>query len=179
VSAGQKPTKGVRPNFDGVDGIMLAARDVPSAVMFGSSGRKSPYDAKLRQLVEAGDSSVLCFGDTRARASVWSRAKKLGIKIECGEHANKLYVRLLKASAAPDAPSVKTAVVADVKVRNRSAILDALRRSITTPEAIAADLRTKGHNLDAPIVRSMLKSMQSDGTAKLARVSPEKWEPAV
>lgn len=177
AGAVQKPTKGVRPRLEGVPGVLLTARDVaPLGLIFGAATRVSPYDAKLRELCAAEAGAVLCFGNLRARASLYQRAKKLNIKLEFGEQGGKLYARLVSSEALPR-QSVTGTVVTDAKTRNRALICAAIRKGKKTPEAIAAFLRDEGHtNFDGPVVRSMLKHMQAQGQVTLMKITPETWE---
>lgn len=178
-----KPTPGVRPNFTGVASVFVKLAEVPPELVFSArKQRTSPYDEKLRALLEAGRDTLLKFDDPRARASLSARSKKLGMKLEYGEHMGKLYVRLAPGStAAPAAQSanplsVKDTVAASDKTRKRSLIITAIRQGKHTPEAIAAFMRQEHPDVDAPIVRSMLKQMQNDGSVTLAKISPETWE---
>ena len=96
-----KPTKGVKPNCNGVPGALIEASELPPDLVFGLRKQHvSPYDALLKQLLESGEGKALSFGHERARASVFARSKKLGIKIEMADHAGKLYVRLMPGSTA-------------------------------------------------------------------------------
>lgn len=187
-----KPTKGIKPNCNGVPGALIEIEDLPLDLVFGTRKQHiSPYDALLKQLLEAGEGKALLFGHERARASVSVRPKKLGIKVEMADHAGKLYVRLapgstpegkLAAAAKTQPPlSVKDVVVSDKKTRSRSLVLTALRKGWHTPEAIAAHLRSDDPDcsLDGPTVRSLLKAMQQDGGVRQASTSPEKWEIAI
>lgn len=179
-----KPTKGVKPNFEGVRGELVKSAELPAGIVFGFRRlHSSPYDALLNQLVEAGTGQVLCFGNPRARCSITVRSRKLNIKVEYGEHLGKLYVRLAPGSTAPDesaasAPlsSVKDTVASGQKTRKRSLIMTAIRQEKHSPEAIAAFMRQEYPAMDAPIVRSMLKQMQIDGSVTLAKSMPETWE---
>lgn len=176
-----KPTRGVRPNFTGVPGELIKVSEVPADLTF--SVRKlhtSPYDPLLRQLQDADPGHVLCFGDERARPSVIARAKKLSLKVEFADHAGKLYVRLIPSATAPaHEASVKTQVVQDKKTVNRALVMGQLRAGKVTPEAIAAGMRSEGASIDAPTVRSMLNAMKTEGTVRLAKITPETWELAV
>ena len=85
--------KGRRPDMTGVPGVLVDAQLAPVEIVWGNRLRKSPYDPLLHQLAEAGAGKFLKFPDTRARVSVIARARKLGLKVTCGEQAGALYVR--------------------------------------------------------------------------------------
>lgn len=177
-----KPTKGVKPNCNGVPGALIEASELPPDLVFGLRKQHiSPYDALLKQLLESGEGKALKFGHERARTSVVARSKKLGIKIELADYAGELYVRLAPGSTSQARQPLKDGLVSDKKTRNRSLILTALRKGKSTPEAIAAQLRSDDPDcsLDGPIVRSLLKGMQQDGGVRLVATSPEKWEAAI
>lgn len=177
------PRKGCKPNFDGVSSAFAKLSEVPPSVIFGvRKAHVSPYDQKLNELLEKGKDAVLVFDDVRARASLSVRSRKLGLKIEYGEYLGKLYVRMLPSAAAlnenPAPKSLGTTVAESDKTRKRSLILTAIRMGKHTPEAIAVFMRQEGgaSQIDAPVVRSMLKHMQTDGSVRLVNISPEKWE---
>lgn len=180
-----KPTKGVRPHTEGVPGELLSITEIPADLDFSARRLKiSPYDVLLKSLMEAGPDKMLMFGAIRARASVMVRSRKLGIKIETGEHAGKLYVRLAPGSTAPP-PATKLRSVTEIaaddhKTRNRAAILSGIRAGNRTPEAIGAWLRKQEGlpQLDGPVVRSLLKHMQTAGVVVLERITPETWQVA-
>lgn len=126
------------------------------------------------------------FDNLRARDSLNVRSRKLGMKLEYGEHGGKLYVRLANgssgiapASTSQDRQTLKDELVSDHKTRNRAAIMSAMRSGCKTPEAISAWLRKQDDgtvSLDGSIVRSLLKHMQTAGTVVLKKISPETWE---
>lgn len=95
-----RPTKGVRPNLAGVPGELVDLDGL--SLEFGGRNKISPYDALLHQLAKATDEALaaskprpgLKFGDPRAKASLWNRAKKLGLRISFAFSSDELYVRM-------------------------------------------------------------------------------------
>lgn len=179
---GQKPTKGVKPRFEGVAGVLLQPSETPDDLIFGHTLRVSPYDAKLRELSGAPSGALLVFDSIRAKASLYGRAKKLNVKVEFAESAGKLYVRMVPMSTASASASDKTVgslqqeFVNEKRARNHGAILAAMRAGKKTPEAIAAAIRPEIPHADGVTVRSMLQQMAKDRKVTLAKVSPETWE---
>lgn len=93
------PTKGVRPNCNGVPGELVSLEGI--ALEFGRT-KISPYDGLLDQLAKATDAAVeksqprpgLKFGDPRAKASIYARAKRMGLRVIFAIAGNELYVRM-------------------------------------------------------------------------------------
>jgi len=133
------PTKGVRPQTNGVPGVLVSEAP-PEGMLFGAKKLKvSPYDPLLLQLKVAGPGNYLKFEDLRARVSVYARAKKLGIVVEFGERGNTLWVALGKAQlhtdgAVDEAPR-KT--ISDV-------VIDAIKAKRTTAGEIVTFVRSNG-----------------------------------
>lgn len=75
-----------------VTGQIVAAEGLN--LEFGAAGRKSAYDDLLNRLIEAAPGHVLKFADTRCRATVAARAKKLGLRVLFAESAGALYVQI-------------------------------------------------------------------------------------
>lgn len=183
---GQKPTKGVRPKFDGIPGQLMQPSEVPTGLLFGAKVHASPYDAKLRELAVAPSGAALQFAGLRARPSLYSRARKLNLKVEFAELGGKLYVRIAPmtcspssttAAGGPPPPSLQQELISEKRIRNHTAILAAVCAGKRTPEAIAAAIRAEIPHADGVIVRSMLKQMQQAGSVRLTKISPETWEP--
>jgi hypothetical protein len=147
------PPKGHMPDFGGVPGELVDAAGLPAGVVWGAKLRKSPYDPLLLQLAEAGAGKVLRFGDARARASVITRARKLGLRVTCGEAGGALFVRL--DGRGED----------DVRATRRDHIRTGLKVSGgATPMALTKLLRDKGDTtVDVNRVESILGQMLRAG----------------
>jgi len=151
VATIDKPkTKRVMPDMRGVPGELVDAAALPPDVIFGNR-KISPYVAVLMKLQES-PTQVLRFGDVRARASVWSQGKKLGIPIECAEVNGVLYVRMKDFHG-------------DRAKERREAILGLLKVGGPTPAPkIAVVLRDKGDaTVDGQMVTVILEQLARTG----------------
>lgn len=167
-----KPTKGVRPNFGGVPGALVSLEGV-TGLEFGRT-KISPYDALLDQLAKATDEAVekqqprpgLKFGDARAKASVYARAKQKGLRVLFAIAGKDLYVRM------------EGRVDDNIKGARREAI----RKILAKGEAfsyiqITNKLRADGDlTIDAPIVDAILLQMMRAG--EVARQETGAWRAA-
>ncbi len=138
VKEAKAPTKGVKPDMRGVPGVMID--ELPDGVMFGVKNKVSPYDVLLRQLVAAPAGKFLRFDDLRARASVYTRAKKLGIKVLFGEQGNTLYVMIAKADLADEGVTEKQ----PPPITNKDRVLAAIGDKRCTPGEILTWMRSNG-----------------------------------
>jgi hypothetical protein len=156
-TAAPKPATRKAPDFSGVAGKLVEA---PTDLHFGArAGRGSPYDALLEQLA-ASKGKVLEFGDTRARPSVYARAKKLGLRVLFAESGNTLYVKF--GGWAPDSERWKALV--------RAAIREVVTTQPRNEIQIAVALRATGVNdVDAGTVGAILKQMEQSGDVQRQR----------
>lgn len=146
------PKKGTMPDMSGVPGELVSDSTLPEDIHWGAKRRMSPYDGPLKALADAGPGKVLRFGELKARLSVPARAKKLGLRIECGEKDGVLYVRYLGH------------VEDDVKASRRSEILGALKFGPATAMKLANLLRMKGDSVvDAQLVEAILVQLARTG----------------
>lgn len=159
VGPAPAPRKGVRPMLDGVPGEIVSLDGLN--LVFGHRLRVSPYDTLLDQLAEATDKAVeakqprpgLKFGNIRAKASVYSRAKRKGLLVSFAEVGQALYVRL-DGHVEENARETRRG-----KIRTLLASGQAL-----THQAIAVKLRESGDaTVDAPLVDAILAQMMKAG----------------
>lgn len=145
--------KGRMPNMAGVPGELVDEAALPAGVAWGSKTRISPYDPLLRQLAEAGPGKALKFGDTRARTSINVRAKKLGLRVTCGEAGGALFVRF------------EGRVDDNKRETRREIIRGALKITVgATAMALTNTLREKGDaSVDVNIVEAILAQMAKAG----------------
>lgn len=114
--------------------------------------KASPYDPLLDQLAAATPGQALRFADTRARAALYARAKKKGLKVSFAESNGSLYVRL------------DGRVDDDVHKTRRDQIVAALKRGPLGHIQIAAKLREGGDStVDAQLVETILGQLLRDG----------------
>jgi hypothetical protein len=140
------PKRGRKPNTDGVPGELVSLEGLN--LVFGTRLKTSPYDPLLDQLVQAGPGKALRFGDVRAKASVYARAKKRGLRVSFAESAGALYVRFDGSSDA------------DVRKSRRDHIVVALRLGPMSAIQIAKRLREAGDaSVDAQLVEAILGQM--------------------
>lgn len=159
VGPAPAPRKGVRPSMDGVPGELISLEGLN--LVFGHRLRISPYDVLLDQLAASTDKAVeekqprpgLKFGDVRAKASVYTRAKKKGLLVSFAEVGRVLYVRL--DGRADD----------HAKETRRGSIRKLLANGVAlTHVAIAARLREAGDaSVDAQLVDAILAQMLKAG----------------
>lgn len=160
MAAKAAPAATKRPDFNGVPGKLVAA---PEGLQFGPKGRHSPYDSLLQQLATA-KSQVLEFGDARAKASVYSRATKLGMKVEFAERGVALYVRF--GGWKPDSEQWRKLA--------RVAILEAIKTQPRMVIQVTNAVRATGLNdVDAGTIDAILKQMEQEGT--VARQRDGSW----
>lgn len=171
----QKPTKGVRPQLEGVAGVIV--NEAPPDIVWGGKHRISPYDALLQELKKAGIGNYLKFGDPRCRPSVTARAKKLGIAVLFGEGPDKsLWVTLQKpelsknGSVDPEPP----------KPTNAELVIKAIEAKRHTAGEIVSWLRSNGGaGIGITQVDGLLSNLLRSGKVKLGRQSSEgadRWE---
>lgn len=132
-----------KPDFTGVPGEFCKPDGLN--LVFGKKLRGSPYDGLLLELAKR-TGELLVFGDIKARASIYARAKKLQMALEYAESGGKLYVRF--AGLLPDHP--------DFKSQRRDRIMAALPG---TPIQVA---RAIGDGLTAQDVEIHLRQAQRD-----------------
>src|ERR1700690_2259125 len=92
--------KGRVPDFKGTEAHIV---DQPEDLIFGATTRVSPYDPLLDELAtkaevwEKGTRStprpIICCASVRAKASMYSRSVKLGIRISFAIRGTALYIR--------------------------------------------------------------------------------------
>ena len=136
------------PDFTGVPG-QLASSDEIAGLEFGAKLRKSPYDALLDQLAIAPKGSALKFGDLKCRPSIYSRARKKGLRISFAERGGALFVRF----DGRDDDDVRATT-------RRAAILAALKLGPMSHVKITNKLRDAGDSvLDAAATDAILHQM--------------------
>jgi hypothetical protein len=148
------PQKGHVPDFSGVPGELVDAAVVPADVIWGHKARKSPYDPLLLQLAEAGAGKVLRFSEPKAKSSIPARAKKLGLRVTCGEAGGgALFVRF------------DGRVEDDKRETRREILKGALKVTVgASVMALTQVLRDKGDTtVDANIVGAILMQMLKAG----------------
>lgn len=167
------PKPGRRPDFSGVPGEIITSP--PENLSWGAKTRKSPYDALLDQLSAAtatatasgGDIPALRFPDARAKASVFVRARKKGLKVVCAEAPDGLYVRIEPGSDQ----------VGEVR---RERIHAALKKfGAATPVQLSGSLRSQGDlTIDAQTVATILSQMARLGVVVAGEGNLWKLNPA-
>lgn len=165
ASVSTEPVKArKKPDFSGVPGSLVAADVVAglegSGLVWGTGHRTSPYDGMLEELRRHTEAALmrnekppaLRFDDGRARAAVCLRARKKGLRVICGEHDGKLYVRIDKLEGEPS-------------VARRKNILVALKKYGPLPtQRLAGQLRQDGDStVDAPTVTLICAQMVKSG----------------
>jgi hypothetical protein len=169
------PTKGVMPVMTGVSGCLMDS--APDDVLFGGRANKgSPYDSLLLQLKAAGHGKFLRFDDLRAKASVWARAKKMGIKVLFGTQGDKLWVSLAKVEMETDGE-----VDVQPKRANVDIVLDAVKAGRQQAGEIFSWSRSNGSTeIGIREVDILLGSLARAGKIKLKSQprgsdGPERW----
>jgi hypothetical protein len=145
----KKATKA--PDFTGQKGELVSAEGF-AALHWGGRLKTSPYDALLDQLAAAGAGMLLKFGSVKAKASVYSRAKKKGMRVSFAEQQGTLFVRY-DGSAAEDLGQSR-----------RGAIRKQLARGPVALHKLAGALREAGDpTLDSPTLSAILGQMVKAG----------------
>jgi hypothetical protein len=168
-----KPTKGVKPKFDGVIGALVT--EAPDGVLFGQKLRQSPYDPLLKQLRDAGAGKFLRFESLRAKPSIAARAKKLGIRVLFGEQGDVLWVTLaaadLRTDGAAEQPTRKT---------NSDLVLEGLDAKRDTAGALTTWLRSNGApGIGISQVDELLRQLARAGKIRLKKNQGhdgDRWE---
>jgi|SRR5579859_5966436 len=153
---------GVRPDFSGVPGELV---DLDASLSFARVTRSSPYDPLLQKLLAATESwraetkdgsaakpqPGLRFSDTRARAAITSRSRKLNMRVSFAESGGQLFVRY------------EGALDAEKKLPDgrRGQVIGILKRDgAHTTLALTQKLRNGGDTtVDASIVESICSQM--------------------
>lgn len=142
-----------KPDFGGVPGQIFDISRLTGELQFGvRSLRVSPYDAILKQLEESESPNMAAkFEDTRARASVTARAKKLNLSVTFAEYCGALFVKFI--GYLPDHPKFKE--------NNRRVVMMALRSAPGTPMQVMRLIRETSPRttLDAVTVETILKQL--------------------
>jgi hypothetical protein len=157
------PKKGHVPDFSGVPGELVAADAVPAGIHWGTKLRGSPYDPLLKELAEAGAGKMLKFGNARARTSIVLRARKLGLKVVCGEDGGALYVKFVGREGD------------DLANARREKIRQALKIVVgITLSKLLLHLRDKGDvTIDAPTLQLILSQMMRAG--EIIHADGDQW----
>jgi len=175
------PSKGTRPNFNGVPGCIVASDALPEGLDFAAKrARISPYDGLLEKLLEAPKNSALKFGDLRARASIIIRARKKGLRVVFAERGSELYVRIdgfidsndkAKATLKNAAPATLPSKPSD---QIEQAVLRAMAVGFSNPQTIADHARKNGTIIIgvAPIQSALIR-MEING---LVRRDGSQWK---
>lgn len=143
--------KGKKPDMSGVPGELVG---MPAFELRWGGGKISPYDGLLEKLAAAGPGQLLKFGDARAKTSLWSRSRKLGMKLMYAEHEGSMYVKF--AGWAPDSERGKQIV--------RAKIMEVLQTNPRTEIQLAVELRKQGlTDMDAATAGAILKQMEQLG----------------
>lgn len=147
------PPSRKKPDMTGVPGEVVSLEGLELSFGFKKA---SPYDALLLGLVDSPDRAkqALKFNNPRCRPSVYSRARKLGIRVTFAERDGVLYVR------------VDGRLDEDIRAKRRSAIVAALRAKGCTLTHIKLTniLRDAGdESLDAASVDAILHQMLRTG----------------
>lgn len=138
-----------KPDFAGTPGALVSLEGLN--LVFGGRLKSSPYDTLLDQLATAQPGQALKFDDVKAKASVYARSKKKGLKVSFAELNGALYVRL------------DGRVEDDVRKRRREQIVAALKKGPLTHFALASRMREAGDgSIDAVMVETILTQMLRD-----------------
>ena len=134
----------------GVPGEIISLEGL--TLVWGGRKKVSPYDTLLNQLVAAGVGKGLKFSDERAKASVWARAKRLGLRVSYAVDGKDLYVRL------------DGRIDDDLKGSRRARILEALKNGPRSAGELLNSIREKGDaTIDLPTVEAILSQMVRGG----------------
>jgi hypothetical protein len=150
AEAGTGPAPGTKPNRAGVPGELVSLESLD--LVFGRMSKASPYDPLLHQLAVAGTGKALKFGDVRAKASLYARGKKLGLRLSFAIFGTDLYVRF------------DGRVDDDIRGSRRARIQEALKNGPRSAGELLNAIREKGDvTIDLPTTEAILAQMVRGG----------------
>lgn len=149
-----------------VNGTLM---EIPSELIWDSGGRRSAYDEVLNRLLEAPASQALRFEETRCRATIQARAKKMGMKICLAEWGGALWVKLL----GMDGRKLRTS--ANAEESPRDAVRRCVREAPRTTAEIHDHLQQQFPGTMMPATSGLLESLRGKG--EIAKRDDLKWYP--